>query len=56
MRLLHGLSRRIPRVTRWWLALHDASLTRYDWYLIGERGVVVACAAAALLYAIGVIR
>jgi hypothetical protein len=30
-------------------------MTRPDWYLVGERCVVIVCAAVALLYAIGAI-
>lgn len=30
-------------------------MDRLDWYLVGERCVVIVCAAIALLYAIGVI-
>lgn len=27
-----------------------------DWYIVGERALVVVCAGIALLYAVGVIR
>lgn len=30
-------------------------MDRLDWYLVGERVVVVVCAGIALLYAIGTI-
>ncbi len=38
------------------LHMRHHHMTRLDWYLVGERCVVIVCAGIALLYAMGVIR